>query len=740
MTAVMMLAGAIWSHTAVVNDIILLVGIFLFVAVVVFFLLYLHYYFQKQQRYKHEIVDRLLGSSNIMVLIWQQSYVTPKTNAFFRQLTGYTEEELSLPETWKNLFSDEILVRFRVATEENREIANVQLPFTDKKGNAKMTVWSMSAQTEGNLRHKRKPGVFLIIGFDTTDFSEMQSELMDYSKRLEFSQKRYELSNELYEIGVILFSPDDSHCYVSNAGHRMLGLERQVVSISDIFDRLHPDDMEMYKLLEAAANNENVPESTLELRMMASDRTYHWYILRYKSVRMNQTGEHALGGAFMDITKEKEKDLLIEKMAYIDEVTGVFNRNRFISIGQTIFSYCVKTAEPYYLINIDLDKFQLLNDTYGFEAGNTVLRILAGIITSTVEVDSVCARIGGDNFAVLFKDNGISNYPQMLVKIVQTKLNETKFDFAVSLLLSISAGFSKMPDDGNDFSEIFERAEFALRTAKNSNERIRKYDNSVRKAVVKQNEVEAKMSKAIDEQQFVLYYQPKTDLINGQLVGMEALIRWELPSGEIIPPSEFIPIAERSQLIIRISKFVLYEACRQNKQWQDEGMPPVIVSVNLTATDFYQTDVCETIKETLEETGLQPQWLEIELTESLALRNVEQAIAQMERIKQLGVKISMDDFGTGYSSLSYIQLLPIDVLKLDRSFIMNLATDKVSSEIVAAVIRIAKSKCIKTIAEGVETEGQAEILRNTGCDYAQGYYFGRPTPSRDFVRFLSEIE
>jgi len=217
---------------------------------------------------------------------------------------------------------------------------------------------------------------------------------------------------------------------------------------------------------------------------------------------------------------------------------------------------------------------------------------------------------------------------------------------------------------------------------------------------------------------------------------MEALIRWIKPDGTVIPPSDFIPVAENSMLITQISRFVLREACRQNKEWHDMGLGPVTVSINLSAIDFYQTNVTETIRSTLEETGLEAKYLDVELTESLALKDIDHAISQMQEIKNLGVKLSMDDFGTGYSSLSYIQMLPISLLKLDRSFIVYLEDDEISREIVSAVIRIAKSKKIETIAEGIETVGQGEILKKSGCDYAQGYFFGKPMPADRFEEFL----
>jgi EAL domain-containing protein (putative c-di-GMP-specific phosphodiesterase class I) len=292
-------------------------------------------------------------------------------------------------------------------------------------------------------------------------------------------------------------------------------------------------------------------------------------------------------------------------------------------------------------------------------------------------------------------------------------------------------------DGGDDFAQVLDRAEFALGLSASTKGSINRYSIYVHDRVIHSTEIEKDLARAIDDNELVLYYQPKIDLITGKVIGAEALIRW-IKDGRMIPPNDFIPVAESSMLITRISEFVLKEACRQNKKWQDKGLDPIVVSINLTAIDFYHTNVTENIRKALEKTGLEPKWLEVELTESLALKDIDNAIKQMNDIRNLGVSLSMDDFGTGYSSLSYIQVLPIAVLKLDRSFIMYLEEDEISREIVSAVIRIAKSKKIDTIAEGIETPGQADILRESGCDLAQGYYFGKPMPADKFESFLEE--
>ncbi|MBQ3946944.1 MAG: EAL domain-containing protein, partial [Ruminococcus sp.] len=243
---------------------------------------------------------------------------------------------------------------------------------------------------------------------------------------------------------------------------------------------------------------------------------------------------------------------------------------------------------------------------------------------------------------------------------------------------------------------------------------------------------------AIENNELQLFYQPKINLATGKLMGVEALIRWIKPDGSIISPDAFVPIAERSHLISKISEFVLNEGCRQNKLWQKMGYPNIVMSINFTSADFYQSDLKEKVFDALAKSGLEPQWLEVELTESLALNDIDFAVSQMNKLRELGVKLAMDDFGTGYSSLSYLQILPITLLKLDRSFITDIEHDNIAYEIVSAVIRIAKSKKIETIAEGIENNVQESILRMAGCDYAQGFLYGKPMPPEKLQDFFDE--
>lgn len=293
-----------------------------------------------------------------------------------------------------------------------------------------------------------------------------------------------------------------------------------------------------------------------------------------------------------------------------------------------------------------------------------------------------------------------------------------------------------MPEDGSSFLDVMEHAEFALKSGSDAPGSINAYESSMHDSIIGITELEKSLANAIDNNELQLFYQPKIDLATGKIMGVEALVRWIKPDGTIISPSSFVPIAEGSHLIGRISEFVLNEACRQNMMWQRMGYPNIVVSINFASSDFYQKDLKEKVFEALIKSGLEPKWLEVELTESLALSDIDFAVSQMNKLRELGVHLAMDDFGTGYSSLSYLQILPITLLKLDRSFITNIEHDNIAYEIVSAVIRIAKSKKIETIAEGIENSTQEEILRLAGCDYAQGYLYGKPMPPQEIERFF----
>ena len=585
--------------------------------------------------------------------------------------------------------------------------------------------------------------LMLSIGLDLSESIRMKEDLIKYSKELAESETRYSLSMELSEIGLLLKASGSSSYYVSQQLRNMLGINSEYISDGVLRARFHPSDVMTFDALGGAMINCAVQDEEsaravhcTEFRLLSADNTYHWYQFRYKINPAETKLLADIGGAILDITQNKEKDSLIEKMAYIDDVTQIYNRNKFMQIGQETFECSRDSGITYWVIVLDIDNFHIINDTCGYTNGNKLLNEFGKVVQDSLTSGGFGARIGGDNFALLIRDSGDESLPVNIIRTIQDKFKTMCADNFSSQGMTCSAGYCKMSDGGGDFAKVLDHAEFSLSMSDGTKNDIIRYDNAVHDKIIKSAAIENELVKAIENNELVLYYQPKIHLGNGTLIGMEALIRWVRSDGTVVPPSEFIPVAESSLLITKISDFVLYEACRQNKTWQDMGLPPITVSINLTAVDFYQTDVKESIIKALDATGLDPQWLDVELTESLALKDIDHAIQQMQEIRDLGVKLSMDDFGTGYSSLSYIQVLPITLLKLDRSFIMYLEEDEISREIVSAVIRIAKSKKIETIAEGIETIGQADILKEAGCDHAQGYFYGKPMPKDKFEEFM----
>ena len=689
---------------------------------------------ERNRKYRESILD-IMHRLNTMAILWDADFRYVEVNDELTKSIGYTSEDLMDVKQLKKVLPPDAFAPSLQAIVNNRD---EEFDVIAKGGARVCVVWNTSiinSVKTWNGEHF----LMLSVGFDMTESIAMRQELAE-------QKQRYTMSMELSEIGIVLKEPGDPRYYLSDQFCKMMDISESHVTAEELKKKLFTQDSAVYDALAAQLVNTSIDSSTIhsaEFRAVSGDGKPHWFQFRYKITPDKNILFARIGGAVIDVTSDKEKDLLIEKMAYIDDVTQINNRHRFLQIGQETFEAvgADSTGLSYWVIVMDIDNFHIVNDTCGYDSGNRLLGDFARIIESVIADGGFGARIGGDNFALLIRDTGDDELPVKKVKEIQRKLKTIcEIDFGDSFTVqsvTCSAGYCKMSDGGKDFAEVLDHAEFSLNTLSERKSDIIRYDNKIHDRIIEEAALEAEISRAIENGEFVLYYQPKINLLDGTLMGMEALIRWVKPDGSVIPPSKFIPIAENSLQITRISDFVLHEACRQNKAWQDKGYPPITVSINLTAVDFYQTDVKESIRTVLEETGMDAKWLDVELTESLALKDIESAVQQMKEIRELGVKLSMDDFGTGYSSLSYIQMLPITLLKLDRSFVMYLEDDEISREIVSAVIRIAKSKKIETIAEGIETIGQAEILKESGCDQAQGYFFGKPMPADKFEEFMA---
>lgn len=599
--------------------------------------------------------------------------------------------------------------------------------FKNYSDKALSIAWSTSL-----VKKMKKNNLYVTTGFNLTEIKKMKVNLAS-------ANDFFNASMELAEIGIIM-SNDRKKYAASSETVRMFGLKGNSIDINTFKSLIHPNDrMQFDRAVKSKSEDGDV--HNVELRIKAMGKTaYRWYSFRYKSIKATDNTLPLFGGAILDITQEREKDILIERLAYIDEVTEIANRNKLVITGQETYECSHLLNYTYWIIVLDIDRFHIINDTCGYENGNYILKNFAHILYKFVTPGGLAARISGDNFALLIRDYGDNDLPVRTAKSIQEEFAKLAVGDFNSINLSCSAGFSKMPDDGDSFLDVLEHAEFALKSVSGQHGTVCGYEPSMHDSIIGNTELEKALALAIDNNELQLFYQPKFDLITNKIMGVEALIRWIKPDGTVITPDAFIPIAERSRLISRISEFVLNEGCRQNILWQKMGYPNIVMSINFTSTDFYQTDLQDKIVEALAKSGLDPEWLEVELTETLALSDIDYAVSQMNKLRELGVKLAMDDFGTGYSSLSYLQILPITLLKLDRSFITDIQNDNIAYEIVSAVISIAKSKKIKTIAEGIENTEQEEILRKAGCDYGQGYLYGKPMPAQQLEDLMENYK
>lgn len=658
-----------------------------------------------------EIVENL----NSEMIVWTDDFSFVHINKILRELLGINDNNYDGKAAVMKAFA----VDKSGVTSESEKFEKIignssyKSRFTKQDGTVVTIAWSTS-----NVKTRKKNTLYLSTGFNLTEIKKMKSSLAS-------ANDFFNASMELAEIGIIM-STDRKNFRASPETIRMLGLKSSYISANEFRSLIDRNNRIQF---DSAIKSRDCNEITnVKLRILSADGSFHWYSYRYKSIAGTDNTLPLFGGALIDITQDHEKDELIERLAYEDEVTKIANRNKLLDAGQGIYDCSKLLNYSYWIIIFDIDRFHIINDTCGYENGNHILRNFADILYRFVTRGGFAARISGDNFAIILRDYGDNELPIRTARSIQEEFAKLAVDEFSSISLSCSAGYSKIPEDGQSFLDVMEHAEFALKSGTGSKNSVCGYEPSMHDSIIGTNELEKALALAIDNDELQLYYQPKINLATGKIMGVEALIRWIKPDGTIIPPDKFVPIAESSHLISKISEFVLNEGCRQNKLWQKMGYPNIVMSINFASSDFYQTDLKDKVFEALAKSSLEPQWLEVELTETLAMHDIDFAVSQMNRLRELGVKLAMDDFGTGYSSLSYLQVLPITLLKLDRSFITDIERNNIAFEIVSAVIRIAKSKKIETIAEGIENTTQEEILRMAGCDYAQGYLYGKPMP------------
>jgi diguanylate cyclase (GGDEF)-like protein/PAS domain S-box-containing protein len=458
-----------------------------------------------------------------------------------------------------------------------------------------------------------------------------------------------------------------------------------------------------------------------------------------------------VAGSIQDVTELREAEQRIRYLAYFDRPTGLPNRQFFVERLTQALTAARRHHRQLGVLTLDLDQFKRINDTLGHAVGNELLLEVAQRLTGTLRLEDVVAagnlpvdtkegvaRLDGDEFSLLISD--LAHYHDA-AKVARRLLEELRKPFRVGgqeVFVTASVGMALYPLDGEDAESLMKNAGAAMHFAKEQGrDNYQFYSRAMNATALEKLSLESQLRKALERDEFLLHYQPKIHSGSRKIVGLEALIRWRHPELGMVPPSQFIPVAEESGLIVPIGDWVLRAACAQNEAWRRSGYPAVHVAVNIAMLHFRQGNLVASIGDALERTGLDPSLLEIELTESMLMQSVDTTLETLHRLKEMGVRLAIDDFGTGYSSLSYLKRFPLDTLKIDRSFIRDLPRDAEDAAITKAIIAMSHSLRLAVVAEGVETTEQLAFLQQHGCDVVQGYLFSRPVNADDFGALLA---
>ncbi|MCM2534022.1 EAL domain-containing protein [Neobacillus pocheonensis] len=434
-----------------------------------------------------------------------------------------------------------------------------------------------------------------------------------------------------------------------------------------------------------------------------------------------------------DISERKKAEKMIQNMAYYDTLTGLPNRNRFRQYLNEVLNK--QETQKLAVLFLDLDRFKIINDTKGHTLGDLMLQKVATRLEDTVRNEGFVSRQGGDEFIILLEDTTkekVTNTAQRILDEFAKSIELNGQDFFVTP----SIGISLYPCDGADEETLIKHADTAMYQAKERGKNnFRFYSSNLNGIPIRKMELENGLRKALEQNQFMLFYQPQVKLTTGEIVGIEALIRWQHPGHGFIAPAEFIPLAEETGLIVPIGKWILRKACEQMKAWQNAGFPHIPVAVNVSVRQFQDEHLIDYISGILDQVGLEAKYLELEITESI-MQNIEKSTIILNQLKEIGVLLSVDDFGTGYSSLSYLKHLPIDKIKIDKSFVDDIVYHSNQGMMVKTIIDMGLNLQFVVIAEGIETEEQVNFLKQNKCEIGQGYFYSQPLPDMQMKEFL----
>jgi diguanylate cyclase (GGDEF)-like protein/PAS domain S-box-containing protein len=588
-----------------------------------------------------------------------------------------------------------------------------------------MTITPVSSQS-GLITH------FVAIKQDITDRKQAEQALSQ-------AEEKYRAIFEDAVIGIFQITPEGRPVSINRALAQMHGYnspEEFLTEVSDVAHEVFADPLQVVHLLHEVAANGQVRGA--EVEVYRRDRTRKWVVANMRAARDSGGKIVLYEGTIEDITDRKIAEERVQFLAYYDALTGLPNRVLLQDRIARVLAGARRRTEVVAVLFLDLDRFKIINDSLGHSFGDILLQEVAARLQALMREQDTVARVGGDEFVgVLTSVKRASDAAVAAQRVVNAMATE----FCIqghSINVTCSVGVSMFPDHGMDGETLIKNADAAMYCAKQRGpNNIEFFTEDLNTQIMERLALENGLRLALDRREFFLVYQPQMDIATRGIVGVEALIRWQHPDLGLISPEKFIRIAENSGSIVPIGEWVLMTACTQARKWQDEGLPPMRIAVNVSAVQFRQDGFRDLVRRVLRETELDPQYLELELTESLLLTNADVMFSVLQELSEMGLKLAIDDFGTGYSSLSYLRQFPVNKLKIDRSFVRDVAVNPDDAAITTAIIGMAKTLNLKVLAEGVEDEAQMSFLRAHRCDEIQGYYFSHPLLADEVADRLS---
>jgi len=575
---------------------------------------------------------------------------------------------------------------------------------------------------------KRDDNEALMVVRDITQRKQQEVQMRLWSKVFEGSNEAILITDANFKI-----------ISVNKAYERIMGFTEVEVLDKDasvIGSRLHT--YSFFRNMISLLNEKGHWQGELTNQRKDNETFPCWYSI---SMLSNSRGEpENYIAIFSDITEYKNSREKIEFLAHHDSLTGLPNRILLNDRLEMAINTAKRQGDKLSVLFIDLDRFKNVNDSLGHAVGDQILKEAAARLISVVRNEDTVSRLGGDEFVILFpKLKREANIAEISIKIGEI-LQQPYFISGISLHITPSVGIAIYPDDGEDVNTLIKNADAAMYLAKEKGRNnFQFYTPALNARTLDRLKLESDLRLAMEQGNFELHYQPQIKLDDGKIWGMEALVRWRHPVRGLIPPNDFIPLAEETGLIIPLGEWVMGEALRQQKMWQQQGFTGLVMSINISMLQFRQVDFLARVEKLVEKTDSSPQLIELELTESMLMNDMESSIDTLKKFRDLGYRIAIDDFGTGFSSLNYLRRLPIDVLKIDQSFVRDMLIDSASLAIVESIIGLANALGKETVAEGVETKEEYDLLCERNCRVVQGYYIAKPMPGNIFKEWMESI-